>query len=69
MKPQTALEPYKTKCLEELEKRAARAAATTQDTIVAGNSVVIFTMMVLQETLEQLAIYSVKTQFRGILQS
>ena len=57
MKSQSRLEPpYHGKCVEELEKKAGRLAASTHDTIVAGNSVVIFTMLVLEEVLEQLAL-------------
>ncbi|WP_094605205.1 hypothetical protein SPSIL_032770 [Sporomusa silvacetica DSM 10669] len=43
-------------CLEELEKKARRLANSTKTTIAAGNSVVIFTMLLLEEVLEQLAL-------------
>ncbi|WP_371378067.1 hypothetical protein [Sporomusa aerivorans] len=42
--------------LEELERKAKRlTSCSTRATIVTGNSIVIFTMLVLQEILEQLA--------------
>ena len=56
MKDQRILESCQSKCVEELEKRAEKLAASTHDTIVAGNSVVLFTMLVLEEVLEQLAV-------------
>lgn len=44
------------KCIEELVKKAEKAAASTQDTIIAGNAAIIFTMLVLEKILEQLAL-------------
>ncbi|TWH51600.1 hypothetical protein [Sporomusa sp. KB1] len=43
-------------CLEELEKKARRLANSTKTTVAAGNSIVIFTMLILEEILEQLAL-------------
>ncbi|MBP2634448.1 MAG: hypothetical protein H6Q72_355 [Firmicutes bacterium] len=56
MKDQRTLAPYQGKCVEELEKKAEKLAASTHDTIVAGNSVVLFTMLVLEDILEELAL-------------
>ncbi len=66
MKPPSALDPYNSKCLEELEKKAGKLASSTQDTIIAGNSVVIFTMLVLEEVLKQLALNPI-TNLNNIL--
>lgn len=41
--------------LEELEKRAQRLAAFSISAATTGNTVVVFTMLVLQEIIEQLA--------------
>lgn len=59
MSCQTILNPYNSSinlCLEELEKKAGKLASSTTDTIIAGNGVVIFTMLVLEEILERLAL-------------
>lgn len=42
--------------IEELEKKARKLACSTNMTIAAGNSVVLFTMLLLEEILEQLAL-------------
>lgn len=56
MTGQCTLEAHQGKCVEELKKKAGRLAACTRDTVVAGNSVVLFTMLILEEVLEQLAL-------------
>ena len=56
MKSDTVLDPSHVLCLEELERKARRVATSTKATIATGNSVVIFTMLVLEELLEQLAL-------------
>ncbi|SDE47312.1 hypothetical protein [Sporomusa acidovorans] len=43
-------------CVEELEKKSRRLANSTKTTITAGNSVVLFTMLLLEEILEQLSL-------------
>jgi hypothetical protein len=48
-------EPCACICVEELEKKARRLANSTKTTIATGNSVVLFTMLLLQEILEQLS--------------
>ena len=48
--------PYIISDLEELERKAKRLAnCSTRATVAASNSIVIFTMLVLEEILEQLA--------------
>lgn len=42
-------------CLPELEKKARRLAASTQDTVAAGNAVVLYTMLLLEGILTCLA--------------
>lgn len=41
--------------VEELEKKARKLANCTRTTINTGNSVVLFTMLLLEELLEQLS--------------
>jgi hypothetical protein len=41
--------------IEELEKRAVKMAAFSLSAATAGNTVVVFTMLLLQEILEELA--------------
>lgn len=41
--------------VEELEKRAIKMAAFSLSAVTAGNTVVVFTMLLLQEILEELA--------------
>jgi hypothetical protein len=42
--------------IEELEKKSRRLACSTSMTIAASNSVVLFTMLLLEEILERLAL-------------
>ncbi|MPM61595.1 hypothetical protein SDC9_108455 [bioreactor metagenome] len=42
--------------IEDLEKKAVKLATSSKSTIIAGNSVILFTMLMLQETLEKLAV-------------
>lgn len=43
-------------CVEELEKKARKITTSIKATICTGNSVVIFTMLLLEEILKQLAL-------------
>lgn len=56
MQSQNVPDPCAVLCLEELEKQARRLGNSTRTTVAAGNSVVIFTMLLLEEVLEQLAL-------------
>lgn len=47
---------FSCQCIEELENKARKIGTSNRGTVCTGNSVVIFTMFLLQEILEQLAI-------------
>lgn len=55
MKSQNVPDHYSVLCVEELQKKARRLAASKNETIAAGNAVVVFTMLLLEEILERLA--------------
>lgn len=59
-------EPCTMICVEELEKKSRKLANSNRTTIAAGNSVVLFTMLLLEEILEQLALNPV-TNLSSIL--
>ncbi|MBP2663726.1 MAG: hypothetical protein H6Q71_1674 [Firmicutes bacterium] len=56
MKSHNVLDPSNVLCLEELERKARRIATSTNETISTGNSVVVFSMLLLEEILKQLAL-------------
>lgn len=56
MKSHNVLDPSNVLCLEELERKARRIATSTNETVSTGNSVVVFSMLLLEEILKQLAL-------------
>lgn len=56
MMPCSAVTSYNLSDIEDLEKKAIKLASATKTTLAAGNSVILFTMLLLEEILEKLAL-------------
>lgn len=56
MIPNNAITSCNLSDIEDLEKKAIKLASSTKTTLAAGNSVLLFTMLLLEQILERLAL-------------